>query len=250
MHFQITAIAALAAFSSALPTLKVRQSGPVLASTTYDAISISGGQAGNAEAEALAVFSALDLNNPGNIDAADIDFLGQVNDVANDAETDAFNPAIETATGAEADALAAGKTKNKVLKLMATKIELEAKQAQGEDVAAKLEEELTKLNNNIAADKKNAGSPSTALPFDATITGAGATAAGAGNAAAGSNDNNNVAAGNSNSSAAGSKNSKGNQSKAAADSNADDDDDDADSADDEDAEDDATEDDAAEDDSD
>ena len=46
MHFQIITVAALTALSSALPTLKVRQSGPVLADTTYDAISISGGQAG------------------------------------------------------------------------------------------------------------------------------------------------------------------------------------------------------------
>lgn len=189
MHFQITTVAALAALSSALPTLKVRQSGPVLADTTYDAISISGGQAGNAEAEALAVFSALDTSNPANIDPADIAFLGAVNDVANDAETDAFNPAIEGATGAEADALEAGKTKNKVLKLMATKLELEAKQAQGEDVSAKLEEELKKLNNNIATDKENAGSPSTALPFDATVSGGGNVAASAGNNAASGNDN-------------------------------------------------------------
>ncbi|KAJ4379817.1 hypothetical protein N0V86_005001 [Didymella sp. IMI 355093] len=194
MHFQLTTITALAALTSALPTLKIRQSGPVLASTTYDAISISGGQAGNAEAEALAVFSALDLNNPGNIDRADIEFLDQVNGVANDAETGAFNPAIEAATGAKKDALAAGKTKNKVLKLMATKIQLEAKQAQGEDVAAKLEEELTKLNNNIATDTKNAGKASTALPFDADITGAGAATAGAGagnRAAVGNNKNTN-----------------------------------------------------------
>ncbi|KAF3044917.1 hypothetical protein E8E11_005525 [Didymella keratinophila] len=241
MHFQLTTIAALAAFTSALPTLKVRQSGPVLASTTYDAISISGGQAGNAEAEALAVFSALDLNNPGNIDAADIDFLGQVNDVANDAETEAFNPAIEAATGAEADALAAGKIKNKVLKLMATKIELEAKQAQGEDVAAKLEEELTKLNNNIATDKKNAGNPSTALPFDANITGGGATAAGAGNAAAG--NNNSAAAGNNKNNAAAGNNNNANQDDATADDDADDDNAQDDAAGDEDdAQDDAAED--------
>jgi hypothetical protein len=249
MHFQLTTIAALAAFTSALPTLKVRQSGPVLASTTYDAISISGGQAGNGEAEALAVFSALDLNNPGNIDAADIDFLGQVNDVANDAETDAFNPAIEAATGAEADALAAGKTKNKILKLMATKIELEAKQAQGEDVAAKLKEELTKLNNNIAADTKNAGNPSTALPFDANITGGGSTAAGAGNAAAG---NDATAGNNKNNAAAGSKN-KANQNNAAADDTADDDNADDDNANDnadDNADDDNAQDDAAEDDDD
>jgi hypothetical protein len=83
----------------------------------------------------------------------------------------AFNPAIEAATGAAADALAAGKTKNKVLKLMATKIQLEAKQAQGEDVAAKLAEELKKLNNNIATDVKNAGKASTALKFDAAVSG-------------------------------------------------------------------------------
>ncbi|KZM19401.1 uncharacterized protein EKO05_0009051 [Ascochyta rabiei] len=211
MHLQLATITALAALSSALPTLKVRQSGPVLASTTYDAISISGGQAGNAEAEALAVFSALDVNNPGNIDPADIDFLGQVNDVANDAETGVFNPAIEAATGDEADALSAGKIKNKVLKLMATKIELEAKQAQGEDVAAKLEDETKKLNNNIATDKESAGKPSTALPFDASITGGGSTAAGAGaGAGAGNND---ATAGNNNA----------NQDDAAAD----DDDDDA-----------------------
>jgi hypothetical protein len=80
----------------------------------------------------------------------------------------AFNPAIEAATGAEKDALAAGKTKNKVLKLMATKLQLEIKAAQGEDTSAKLEEELKKLNNNISADKARAGAASTKLAFDAT----------------------------------------------------------------------------------
>lgn len=63
-----------------------------------------------------------------------------------------------------------GKIKNKVLKLMATVIKLEAQQAQGQDVAAKLAEETTKLNNNIATDEANAGQPSTAVPFDATIS--------------------------------------------------------------------------------
>lgn len=109
MRFSV-AILSLTALTAALPTpnkrsLKTRQAGAVLADTTFDAISISGGQAGNAEQEALDVFSALDLNNPENIDPADIEFLGAVNDVANDAETDAFNPAIEAATGDEATAL-------------------------------------------------------------------------------------------------------------------------------------------------
>jgi hypothetical protein len=37
---------------------------------------------------------------------------------------------------------------------MATVIKLEAQQAQGEDVAAKLAEETKKLDNNIATDVK------------------------------------------------------------------------------------------------
>ena len=53
---------------------------------------------------------------------------------------------------------------------MATVIKLEAQQAQGTDVTAKLEEETTKLDNNIATDKANAGQESTAVPFDATIS--------------------------------------------------------------------------------
>ncbi|KAF2006418.1 hypothetical protein P154DRAFT_518031 [Amniculicola lignicola CBS 123094] len=189
MRFSTAVALSFAALTVAAPVPKTLRRRAVLADTTYDAISISGGVAGNAEAEALAVFSALDLNDLANIDPADIEFLGAVNDVANDAETDAFNVAIEAATGAEAEALQAGKTKNKVLKLMATKIELEAKAAQGEDTSAKLAEELTKLNNNIELDAAVAGEASTAVPFDATISGGGSVTVGAGNA------NNNVAAG-------------------------------------------------------
>jgi len=105
MHFTTLTILSLTAIAIALPTTK-RQAGPVLTATTFDDITISGGEAGNAEAEALAVFSALDLENPENIDPADIDFLGNVNSVANEAEKGAFNTAIEAAgEGAEADAL-------------------------------------------------------------------------------------------------------------------------------------------------
>lgn len=171
MRFHIPAVAALATISSALPTLTARQAGGILKDTTYNALSISSGVAGNAEAEALALFSALPLSDPSTISRADITFLNQVNKAANGAETEAFNPAIEAASGAEKDALAAGKTKNKVLKLMATKLQLEAKMAQGEDVSAKLDEELKKLANNVATDKKNAGKASTGLPFDAVVSG-------------------------------------------------------------------------------
>jgi hypothetical protein len=107
MRFQLTTIVAFAALATALPTgLQTRQAAAALADTTYDAISISGGQAGNAEQEALKVFAALNTNDPASVSRADIKFLNNVNKAANKAETDAFNPAIEAATGAAKDALA------------------------------------------------------------------------------------------------------------------------------------------------
>ncbi|KAF2019430.1 hypothetical protein BU24DRAFT_459103 [Aaosphaeria arxii CBS 175.79] len=173
MRFSIATAITFGALALAAPAAIRRQNGPVLADTTFNDIQISGGTAGNAEAEALAAFSALDLNNPGNIDPADVKFLAEVNNVANDAEKEAFNTQIEAASGDAATALQNGKIKNKVLKLMATKIQLESKQANGEDVSAKLADELKKLNNNIATDTKNAGQASTAVDFDATISGGG-----------------------------------------------------------------------------
>jgi len=109
MHFTAVTLLSLTALSTALPatrhSLTTRQAAAVLGSTTYDDISIAGGTAGNAEAEALAIFSALDLENPENISKDDQDFLNEVNQVANDAETEAFNPAIDAASGADATAL-------------------------------------------------------------------------------------------------------------------------------------------------
>ena len=64
--------------------------------------------------------------------------------------------------------MAAGKTKNKVLKLVATKLQLEIQAAQGKDTSAKLAAETKKLNNNIAADKARAGAASTKLAFAAS----------------------------------------------------------------------------------
>jgi hypothetical protein len=104
MHFQSLTILSLAALSVALPaSLQSRQAG-VLKATTFNAISIAGGKAGNAEAEAAAAFSALNLNDLKSVSKADLDFLNEVNQVANDAEKEAFNPAVEAATGAAADA--------------------------------------------------------------------------------------------------------------------------------------------------
>ncbi|KAL1867883.1 hypothetical protein Daus18300_006158 [Diaporthe australafricana] len=143
----------------------------VFADTTFNDISISGGTAGNAEAEAQQALSGLPADLTA-VDQADLDFLNSVNQVANDAEKEGFNTAIEAATGAEADSLQIGKIKNKVLKLTATVMKLQAQQAQGEDVADKLAEEQTKLDNNIKQDVAEAGNASTNVQFDGAITAA------------------------------------------------------------------------------
>ncbi|KAF5022708.1 hypothetical protein F66182_5256 [Fusarium sp. NRRL 66182] len=138
----------------------------VFSQASYDDLSISGGTAGNAQQEALEKLGGLpdDLTT---VEESDLDFLDSVNSIANDAEVEAFNTAIDAASGEEADALQRGKIKNKVLKLTATVLKLEAQQAQGEDVADKLEEENTKLQNNISQDEEAAGQASTFLSFDA-----------------------------------------------------------------------------------
>ncbi|EPE04346.1 small secreted protein [Ophiostoma piceae UAMH 11346] len=155
--------AALFAAAMAAP-LKPRA---IFSTSTYNDLSISGGVAGNAEAEALAVLAGLptDLTT---VEKADLDFLNSVNQIANDAESEAFNPAIDAATGEEADALQRGKIKNKVLKLEATVLKLQAQAAQGQNVASKLATEQKKLAKNIATDVESAGLASTALQFDAT----------------------------------------------------------------------------------
>ncbi|KAI1135936.1 hypothetical protein F5Y05DRAFT_118905 [Hypoxylon sp. FL0543] len=158
MRFSIALIAASAAVARA----------GVFTQQTYNDISISGGVAGNAEQEALAVFSALDPNNLAAADDDDIEFLKSVNSICNDAEDEAFNPAIDAASGDAADALQRGKIKNKVLKLEATILRLKIQQAQGDDVADDMAAEQKKLDNNIQQDEDEAGKPSTFLSFDAT----------------------------------------------------------------------------------
>ncbi|KAI1314125.1 small secreted protein [Xylaria venustula] len=160
MQFKLALIAACAT---------VAQAG-VFSQQTYNDISISGGTAGNAQNEALDVFSALDQNDLANVAQDDLDFLNSVNQIANDAEDEAFNPAIDAASGDAADALQRGKIKNKVLKLTASVLKLKAQVAQGKDVQDDLDEEQTKLNTNIKTDEDEAGNESTALDFDATTS--------------------------------------------------------------------------------
>lgn len=101
--FLLAALAALAAASPLQPRA-------VFKATTFNDISIAGGTAGKAKAEATAALSGLptDLKT---VDKADLDFLNSVNQVANDAETKAFNPAVEAASGDAADALQVGTTR-------------------------------------------------------------------------------------------------------------------------------------------
>jgi hypothetical protein len=76
-----------------------------LTSSTYNAIQISGGTAGTAEDEANALLAIIDQNNLAGVSAANLDIIKNTHDVAEDAEVDAFNPAIDAATGGAATAL-------------------------------------------------------------------------------------------------------------------------------------------------
>jgi hypothetical protein len=55
-----------------------------------------------------------------------------------------------------------------VLKLQLEILALQIEQAQGEDNQAKIDEETTKLNNNVATDKKAVGQPSQSVDFNGT----------------------------------------------------------------------------------
>lgn len=100
MKFSLVTIA-LAAVASAAPLSKRA----IFSTTSYDDLSISGGTAGNAQQEAFDKLGPLP-DDPADLEKADQDFLNSVNQIANDAETEAFNPAIDAAAdGEEKDAL-------------------------------------------------------------------------------------------------------------------------------------------------
>ncbi|KAL0943737.1 uncharacterized protein CTRU02_201624 [Colletotrichum truncatum] len=174
MKFTVV-LATLAAVASAAPARDATESSSelqkraaVFTAKTFDDISISGGNAGTAKEDALKKLGGLptDLSK---VDKADLTFLNSVNKIANQAERGAYNVKIaETAPGEEALALQRAKIQNKVLKLTATVMGLQAQQAQGKNVTAKLTEETKKLEKNIADDQANAGKPATALKFNAS----------------------------------------------------------------------------------
>ncbi|KAH9902371.1 hypothetical protein C8Q73DRAFT_669953 [Cubamyces lactineus] len=134
----------------------------------YADFQISDGTAGDAEAQANAVFvdplAGIDLST---LDDSVAENMETMREAAESAETDQFDPAIDAASGDEADALQNGKIKNKVLKLtgevQVLKIKLAKAQASGDDtsdIESKISEEQTKLTTNIATDKAHAGDPS------------------------------------------------------------------------------------------
>ncbi|RAL60450.1 hypothetical protein DID88_000225 [Monilinia fructigena] len=141
--------------------------GSVLTASAYNDFQISDGTAGTAQDQANALFTAIDKNNLAAVSESDLDIIQGVHDAAEDAETDAFNPAISAASGDAATALQNGKIKNKVLKLTAEVLSIQVKAAQGGD-DTDLAAEQTKLANNIKLDTAAAGQSSTAVSFDAT----------------------------------------------------------------------------------
>ncbi|PVF93079.1 hypothetical protein CPB86DRAFT_133889 [Serendipita vermifera] len=166
----------LLAFSSSTLALPIRnevavpqkRQASIFALQDYADFQISDGQAGTAEEEAAAVFLApfegVDLATVSDEDRDNVEAMRRL---AEQAETQQFNPAIKAASGDEATALQNGKIKNKVLKLtgilQVKKIDLAKAQASGDDtseIEAKIEEEQTKLTKNIATDVKNAGQAS------------------------------------------------------------------------------------------
>ncbi|KAK3942744.1 hypothetical protein QBC46DRAFT_379322 [Diplogelasinospora grovesii] len=148
---------------------KVKRAG-VLTVQDYADFQVSDGIAGNALAEVQAKFP-IDETNLANVASTDLAIIKAARVTAESAETDTggFNDAISAAGGTSTTAGAAlqvGKIKNKVLKLKLEVLGLQIDQAQsGTDNTAEITAETTKLNSNIALDKKAAGQTSQSVDF-------------------------------------------------------------------------------------
>lgn len=117
---------------------------------SYAAFQISDGTAGNAQAEANAVFvDPFDGVDLATVDATTLKAVQTMREAAEDAETSQFNPAIKAASGSAATALQNGKIKNKVLKLtgevQGINIQIAQAKAAGKDT--------TKLTASLAAEQ-------------------------------------------------------------------------------------------------
>ncbi|KAG8776994.1 hypothetical protein FRC12_000592 [Ceratobasidium sp. 428] len=169
----IYALLASAALVSSRPVVRMRSTpisvakrqAKIFPLRDYADFQISSGVAGDALARAKAVFQdPLDGVNLATVSEEDLDNLNTMRGAASSFETTDFNPAIEAASGEEADALQRGKIANKVLKncgsVMVASIKKAQAEAAGEDASefeAKITEETAKMNKNAATDKADAG---------------------------------------------------------------------------------------------
>jgi hypothetical protein len=96
---------ASASASKATAASAAAAGGSVLTAAAYNDIQISGGTAGTAETEANALFANIDMNNLAAVSAADLAIIKGTHDAAEDAEVQAFNPAVDAASGDAATAL-------------------------------------------------------------------------------------------------------------------------------------------------
>ncbi|KAB2576736.1 putative small secreted protein [Lasiodiplodia theobromae] len=135
----------------------------LLTEQSYADFQISDGVAGNALQEVNQKFPITD-QDPANISDEDQEIISKARETAEDAETGTggFNEQIEAA-GEDTDegkALQVGKIKNKVLKLQLEIMDLQIKQAKGDDQTEKIAEEQTKLQKNMQQDADAAGQAS------------------------------------------------------------------------------------------
>jgi hypothetical protein len=103
----------------------------------------------------------IDTSDLASVSADDLKIIQDARVTAEDAETGTggFNDEIAAASG-DTTALQNGKIKNKVLKLQLEVLALQIEAAQGDADQAKIDEETTKLNKNIALDEAAAGQDS------------------------------------------------------------------------------------------
>ncbi|KAG9098094.1 hypothetical protein FRC06_006816 [Ceratobasidium sp. 370] len=169
----VYALLASASLVSSRPLARTRSAPPSVVKRVatifplreYADFQISTGVAGTALERAQAVFQKpLDGVDLATVSDEDLDNLNEMRGAASSFETTDFNPAIEAASGEEADALQRGKIANKVLKnlgsVMVASIKKAKAEAAGEDASefdTKITEETAKMNKNAATDKADAG---------------------------------------------------------------------------------------------
>ncbi|KAK5199017.1 hypothetical protein LTR99_001056 [Exophiala xenobiotica] len=162
MHFSCaTILLSILALSTAAPAGLKAKRASVLTAQSYADFQVSDGVAGNALAEVNAKFP-IDQTDLANVSDADLQIIQDARVVAEDAETGTggFNDEIAAAGDGNTTALQNGKIKNKVLKLQLEVLGLQIEAAQGNADQAKIDEETTKLNSNIALDEAAAGQTS------------------------------------------------------------------------------------------